>query len=177
MYINASSPWVVAVSTHITGQLKPDDRLRIRELAAQVGTSVTPVRDAILQLAKEQALVLKTPRDIRVPQLTEAQFIEIRTLRLALEGTGAEQAAAHITPKMLEQIEENIRQNRLAIDEKNLREALRLNSEFHLFLSSGVMPAPLDRLSNPIFWTAAKRCWLLLPSTNSVPWLNHVTPR
>ena len=43
----------------ITGGLKPDDRLRIRELAAQLGTSVTPVRDAILQLAKEKALVLK----------------------------------------------------------------------------------------------------------------------
>ncbi len=130
-----SSVYTMLREALITGQLKPDDRLRIRELAAQVGTSVTPVRDAILQLAKEQALVLKTPRDIRVPQLTEAQFIEIRTLRLALEGTGAEQAAAHITPKMLEQIEENIRQNRLAIDEKNLREALRLNSEFHLFLA------------------------------------------
>ncbi len=130
-----SSVYTMLREALITGQLKPDDRLRIRELAAQVGTSVTPVRDAILQLAKEQALVLRTPRDIRVPQLTEAQFIEIRTLRLALEGTGAEQAAAHITPKMLEQIEENIRQNRLAIDEKNLREALRLNSEFHLFLA------------------------------------------
>ncbi|AOR65493.1 GntR family transcriptional regulator [Pectobacterium wasabiae] len=130
-----SSVYTMLREALITGQFKPDDRLRIRELAAQVGTSVTPVRDAILQLAKEQALVLKTPRDIRVPQLTEDQFKEIRTLRLALEGTGAELAAAHITPKMLKQIDENIHQNRLAIDEKNLREALRLNSEFHLFLA------------------------------------------
>ncbi|RLM22815.1 GntR family transcriptional regulator [Brenneria alni] len=119
----------------IVGRLKPDDRLRIRELAAQVGTSVTPVRDAILQLAKEQALVLKTPRDIRVPQLTTEQFIEIRTLRLSLEGTGAEHAARLITPKDLQCIENNIQRNRQAIKEKNLSAALQLNSEFHLLLA------------------------------------------
>jgi DNA-binding GntR family transcriptional regulator len=53
----------------ITGGLKPDDRLRIRELAVQLDTSVTPVCDPILQLAKEKALVLKTPKDLRVPVL------------------------------------------------------------------------------------------------------------
>lgn len=119
----------------IMGRLKPDDRLRIRELAAQVGTSVTPVRDAILQLAKEQALVLKTPRDIRVPQLTSEEYMEIRTLRVTLEGTGALHAAALITPQSLAQLEENVAQNLLAIDANDLSAALRLNSEFHLLLA------------------------------------------
>nr|WP_113865230.1 GntR family transcriptional regulator [Brenneria salicis]NMN91762.1 DNA-binding GntR family transcriptional regulator [Brenneria salicis ATCC 15712 = DSM 30166]RBP65828.1 GntR family transcriptional regulator [Brenneria salicis ATCC 15712 = DSM 30166]RLM31863.1 GntR family transcriptional regulator [Brenneria salicis ATCC 15712 = DSM 30166] len=130
-----SSVYTMLREALIVGRLKPDDRLRIRELAAQVGTSVTPVRDAILQLAKEQALVLKTPRDIRVPQLTEEQFREIRTLRLSLEGTGAELAAQRITPQDMARMAENIQQNRLAIDKNHLREALRLNSEFHLLLA------------------------------------------
>ncbi len=51
-----SSVYATLREALITGRLKPNDRLRIRELAEQVGTSVTPVRDAILQLAKEQAL-------------------------------------------------------------------------------------------------------------------------
>ncbi|MBJ7220875.1 MULTISPECIES: GntR family transcriptional regulator [unclassified Brenneria] len=136
-----SSVYTMLREALIVGRLKPDDRLRIRELAAQVGTSVTPVRDAILQLAKEQALVLKTPRDIRVPQLTEDQFKEIRTLRLSLEGTGAELAAGLIIPQDLRRIEENIQRNRQAIEDKNLSEALRLNSEFHLLLAqSAQMP-------------------------------------
>ncbi|MGL9734354.1 MAG: GntR family transcriptional regulator [Symbiopectobacterium sp.] len=63
----------------IMGWLKPGDRLRIRELAAQLWTSVIPVRDAILKLAKTGADT-ETPLDIHVPQLTIAQFIEIRTL-------------------------------------------------------------------------------------------------
>ena len=90
----------------ITGGLKPDDRLRIRELASQLGTSVTPVRDAILQLAKEKALVLKTPKDIRVPVLDSAAYLEIRTLRLNLEGLGAETAARLATSNDLKRIED-----------------------------------------------------------------------
>ncbi|KAA9001952.1 GntR family transcriptional regulator [Affinibrenneria salicis] len=136
-----SSVYAMLREALISGRLKPDDRLRIRELAAQVGTSVTPVRDAILQLAKERALVLKTPRDIRVPSLSEAQFLEIRTLRLALEGIGAENAARYITPHNLQRIEENIARNRIAIQQENLNEALRLNSDFHLLLAqNAAMP-------------------------------------
>ncbi|PWC12790.1 GntR family transcriptional regulator [Brenneria roseae subsp. americana] len=130
-----SSVYTMLRDALIVGRLKPDDRLRIRELAAQVGTSVTPVRDAILQLSKEQALVLKTPRDIRVPQLTEEQFMEIRTLRLALEGTGAELAAKRIAPQDLERMAVNIQLNRQAIEKNNLSDALQLNSEFHLLLA------------------------------------------
>ncbi|PWC22436.1 GntR family transcriptional regulator [Brenneria roseae subsp. roseae] len=130
-----SSVYTMLRDALIVGRFKPDDRLRIRELAAQVGTSVTPVRDAILQLSKEQALVLKTPRDIRVPQLTEEQFMEIRTLRLALEGTGAELAAKRITPQDLQRIAVNIQLNRQAIEKNNLSDALQLNSEFHLLLA------------------------------------------
>lgn len=130
-----SSVYTMLREALITGRLKPDDRLRIRELAAQVGTSVTPVRDAILQLAKEQALILKTPRDIRVPQLTSAQFIEIRTLRVSLEGSGALHAAALMTPSKLAELDANITQNLQAIDDNDLSAALRLNSEFHLMLA------------------------------------------
>jgi len=119
----------------ITGGLKPDDRLRIRELASQLGTSVTPVRDAILQLAKEKALVLKTPKDIRVPVLDSAAYLEIRTLRLSLEGLGAETAARTATSADLKRIEENIEANLEAIASQDLTQALRLNSDFHFLIA------------------------------------------
>jgi DNA-binding GntR family transcriptional regulator len=119
----------------ITGRLQPDDRLRIRDLAEQLGTSVTPVRDAILQLAKEQALVLKTPRDIRVPMLTSKQYLEIRSIRLALEGLAAETAASLATPQQLEQLERCIRDNLAAIQNKDLAAALTYNHQFHYALA------------------------------------------
>lgn len=134
----------------ITGQLKPNDRLRIRELAAQVGTSVTPVRDAVLQLANEQALEMRTPKDIRVPLLNQEQYLELKTLRLELEGLGARRAAARITPAVLQLLTINIRRNIRAITEEDWVSALRLNSEFHLLVAqSAMMPVLssfIDRL-------------------------------
>ena len=60
-------------SALIEGKLKPGDRLRIRELAAELGTSVTPVRDAILRLVQDGALVMRSARDIGVAQVSLAQ--------------------------------------------------------------------------------------------------------
>lgn len=138
----------------ITGGLKPDDRLRIRELASQLGTSVTPVRDAILQLAKEKALVLKTPKDIRVPVLDSAAYLEIRTLRLNLEGLGAETAARLATSNDLKRIDANIQLNLEAINNSDLPEALRLNSEFH-FLIAEAARMPLLRSYLDSLWMRA----------------------
>ncbi|MHC8287185.1 GntR family transcriptional regulator [Pseudomonas sp. XS1P51] len=138
----------------ITGGLKPDDRLRIRELASQLGTSVTPVRDAILQLAKEKALVLKTPKDIRVPVLDSAAYLEIRTLRLNLEGLGAETAARLATSSDLARIDDNIQRNLEAINNNDLPEALRLNSEFH-FLIAEAARMPLLRSYLDSLWMRA----------------------
>jgi DNA-binding GntR family transcriptional regulator len=138
----------------ITGGLKPDDRLRIRDLAAQLGTSVTPVRDAILQLAKEKALVLKTPKDIRVPVLDNAAYLEIRTLRLNLEGLGAETAARLATAQDLQRIDTNIQLNLVAINAHNVPEALRLNSEFH-FLIAEAARMPLLRGILDSLWMRA----------------------
>jgi|SRR5476649_406774 len=125
----------------ITGRLKPNDRLRIRELAMQVGTSVTPVRDAVLQLAREHALEMRTPKDIRVPTLTQEQYLEIKTLRLELEAIGAQRAARMISPAELQLLTVNIRGTVRAIAEDDLNAILQLNSEFHLLVArSAQMP-------------------------------------
>ncbi|WP_152221353.1 GntR family transcriptional regulator [Pseudomonas sp. SCB32] len=135
----------------ITGRFKPDDRLRIRDLAQQLGTSVTPVRDAILQLAKEQALVLKTPRDIRVPLLTREQYLEIRSIRIALEGLAAETAATKASAEQLEELEANIRDNLAAIHADDMVLALKLNQAFHFALAD-IAGMPLLRAFLDSLW-------------------------
>ncbi len=146
-----SSIYALLRDALITGRFKPNDRLRIRELAEQLSTSVTPVRDAILQLAKEQALEMRSPRDIRVPQLSQSQYDEIRLLRLSLEGMGAEQAAQKISADALQQLRANIDQNHTAILANDLSVALRLNSEFHLLLADAA-GMPLLRNLIDMLW-------------------------
>ena len=52
------------------GRYHPGERVRLRDLAEELGTSVTPVREAVLQLVNDGALELRSPRDIRVRSIS-----------------------------------------------------------------------------------------------------------
>ena len=73
----------------IRGRFAPGARLTIRDLAQSLGTSVTPVRDAILRLIQDEALVQKSAREVRVPVMTLERYLELRQIRVKLEGLGA----------------------------------------------------------------------------------------
>lgn len=67
------------------GELSPGERLVERTLAARLGVSHIPVREALTRLA-EEGLVERTPRrGARVAALTEEELFEISSLRIVLE--------------------------------------------------------------------------------------------
>lgn len=137
------------------GRFRPNDRLRIRELALQLGTSVTPVRDAMLQLVQEEALVLRSPRDFRVPMLSEARYLEIRALRVELEGLGAAMAARHIDGATLAQLEQLLLANQAAIARQDLAAALQCNQAFHLGLAQASGMPTLKRFVDHLWMQIA----------------------
>lgn len=113
------------------GKLKPNDKLRIRDLAADLGTSVTPVRDAIIRLVQDGALIMKSPRDIRVVEINLEQYLEIRDIRLKLEGMAAARVAEHCTKDDIKKMERLIEENEQAILSGDMQMASRLNQQFH----------------------------------------------
>lgn len=137
------------------GRFRPNDRLRIRELAMQLGTSVTPVRDAMLQLVQEEALVLRSPRDFRVPVLSEKRYLEIRALRVELEGLGAAMAARNIDAASLAQLEQLLQDNEAAIARQDLADALQCNQAFHLGLAQASGMPTLKRFVDHLWMQIA----------------------
>ena len=117
------------------GRFQPGQRLKIRDLAAQLGTSVTPVRDAILRLVQDEALSFRSARDIRIPGLTLAEYLEIRTLRLALEGLAAAEAAKHAGPADIAGLESLLARHETAMQSVDWRAGLQANQEFHFRLA------------------------------------------
>ena len=77
----------------LSGRIEPGEKLTLRRLAAVVGTSPMPVRDAASRLVAEKALVMLPSRTLQVPWLSVSEFAEIVTIRCALEGLAAELAA------------------------------------------------------------------------------------
>ena len=136
-------------------RFRPNDRLRIRDLAMQLGTSVTPVRDAMLQLVQEEALVLRSPRDFRVPVLSEARYLEIRALRVELEGLGAAMAARNIDAAGLARLEQLLQANEAAIARQDLAGALQCNQAFHLGLAQASGMPTLKRFVDHLWMQIA----------------------
>ena len=61
----------------VSGKLRPNEKVTIRGLAERLGTSSTPVRDAVQRLLRDEALEQRSMRDVRVPVPTKAQYLEI----------------------------------------------------------------------------------------------------
>lgn len=76
-----------------SGQFVPGARLRERDVATQLSTSRTPVREALRRLEVEGLLTSAPQRGLRVAELDQQQINELYLMRELLEGTAAGLAA------------------------------------------------------------------------------------
>lgn len=115
----------------IAGHFGPGQRLVLHELAQTLGTSVTPVREACLTLVSEQALEMRLGRSVTVPELSLSRYIEIRSIRIALEGLASELAASRAQKADIAKLVRIQKEFRSANSERDSATATRLNREFH----------------------------------------------
>ncbi|MCW2721893.1 MAG: hypothetical protein QOG20_4753 [Pseudonocardiales bacterium] len=78
------------------GELAPGSRLQEVELAAQLGVSRTPVREALRTLSSEGLVEILPNRGARVARWSVEDLDEIYELRIMLEGRAAERAAGRM---------------------------------------------------------------------------------
>lgn len=131
----------------MAARLQPGDRLKIRDMAQSLGTSETPVREALLQLVRDGALEMKPGYYIRVRRLTLREYLELREIRLLLEPHAALKALPNVDDAFiaeLEQIHETLIRAEL---EKDYPTALLANYEFHFSVyRRSEMPQLIDIL-------------------------------
>src|SRR3974390_1071109 len=77
----------------MAGAFKPGSELTLRSVAEALGTSFMPVRDAMRRLVAERALEMRPSRTIAIPVLSADEFLELRRIRLLLEGEAVALAA------------------------------------------------------------------------------------
>jgi DNA-binding GntR family transcriptional regulator len=81
----------------MSGGFEPGAEMTLRTLAQGLRVSLMPVRDAIGRLVVERALKMLPNRTVIVPEITIDGFLEIRRVRILLEGEATALACQHIT--------------------------------------------------------------------------------
>ncbi|MBF6637316.1 GntR family transcriptional regulator [Rouxiella silvae] len=118
----------------IVGVLKPGARLVTKEIAEQLGTSVTPVREALLRLVSAGALDATPAQAFLVPKIPLPRYQEITLIRKNLEGLAVLEASQRVTPAAIEQLTVLNARFMAAKVAENVEEALQANREFRFAL-------------------------------------------
>ncbi len=123
----------------LTGELAPGAPLIQANLAKDLGVSMTPVREALRDLATEGLVTLLAHKGAAVTQLDLADAKEIHHIRLKLEPDTTRLAVDHVTLDVLNRAEDLYSDMSQTADHR----WVVCNRDFHKLLLS---PAPAPRL-------------------------------
>jgi DNA-binding GntR family transcriptional regulator len=116
----------------LDGRLAPDQPLREIELARQLGTSRTPIREALLLLEKEGLVAAAPHRGSTVKRYDARDLSELYGLRAVLEGYAAREAAVLITDSEVGRLEASCdRYAKLRDSARLLPQLVEENFRFH----------------------------------------------
>lgn len=147
------------------GELRPGDRLREGELAASLGISRTPLREALQRLEAEGLISAAPRRGLVVTQIEREEIAQLYAVREVLEGLAGRMAAQHASSAEIEAMRELVdRQSRTKSDAVALAQ---LNTQFrdvvhnatrNRFLTSvlDVLEIPVAVLPSPAFATSGQ---------------------
>jgi len=116
------------------GDLAPGQKVTLQGITAELGSGMTPVREAIRRLTAEGALTLHENRRISVPRLTLPQLKDLSFARLKLEPELAAQALARMQPDAIDALAEIDAAIDRAIAAGDVQGYLSGNYRFHFAL-------------------------------------------
>jgi len=115
-------------------RFSPGSRLNVEQLARDLGTSRTPIWEAIRRLGQE-GLVRNVPnRGVFLVELTPRAAIELYTVREVLEGMAARLSVEGISDRTLDKMESLLQAQERIVAEEDLVSYSRSDFEFHAFI-------------------------------------------
>jgi DNA-binding GntR family transcriptional regulator len=146
----------------ITGDLAPGTRLVEEALAARLGVSRNPVREALQHLATEGFVEIVPRRGAFVAEITPRQAEDLFDVRSALEPLAARLAARRADDGDVQALREVLDAARRATDEREFDVLAACNTEFHQLVVQlsgndylALLVAPMARRVQWVFRTSA----------------------
>lgn len=127
---------VDAVHEHLrnaifAAQLLPGGRLSVPALAAELGVSRSPVREAVLRLTKEGLAVEEPRRGAVVANTSLSDLIRIYEVREVLEGLAARLVTERQTPGTTEELRRLFHEHEQAVQRCDMDRHIALDMQFH----------------------------------------------
>jgi len=114
------------------GTFAPGEKVSLRSLAEQVGTSLTPVRGAVNRLIAEGAFEILPNRWIMLPPMTKEKFDEITRWRIQLEMDATRSACKNVTKGLINKVERiNSKIHKIVKKGRERDDLLTENYKFH----------------------------------------------
>jgi DNA-binding GntR family transcriptional regulator len=119
----------------LDGEISPRQHLIEAKIAKELGTSRTPVREALHSLELE-GLIESIPRvGYVVKPISEQEVEEICEMRMAIEGVAARWAIEKAYKKLVEELEKNISVVEEKVSKGDVRAFVDMDARFHEIIS------------------------------------------
>lgn len=118
----------------ISLDLAPGSPISENELSAELGLSRTPVREALIELAKVKIVEIQPQKKSMVSFIDYDMVEESRFMRNHLECAVAELACAMATAEDIERLSENVKLQNYYLESGSTEQLMRLDDEFHQML-------------------------------------------
>ena len=118
----------------LNGEFRAGQTISLRSAAEALGVGQMPVRHALSRLQAEGILVMQPNRSLTVPAANRASIIEIRDVRIALEGLAAEQAAQRASPREIDELAGHFDVMQRVVKTSDIRQYIAVNLKFHMTL-------------------------------------------
>jgi DNA-binding GntR family transcriptional regulator len=130
----------------MTGEFGPGEHLTVRGVAAAIGTSVMPVREAFRRLTSEGALEPLSTGATRVPVFDLLKLQDLTEIRLTVEGLAARRAATRMTAEEFSALEQCNLEVQRAVDTGSVAAEAKANEHFHFCIYRAARSAELLRI-------------------------------
>lgn len=130
----------------VTGSLSPGEVLRDAEVAAQLGLSPTPVREALVQLASEGLIEIQPNKLKRVAPLDAPTIRELYAVHRVLWQMGYAWGVPKLGPEAFDALGSALAEMAEALERADTRAALLAHTDFHSVVVAACGNRELGRL-------------------------------
>jgi DNA-binding GntR family transcriptional regulator len=135
-------------------ELPPGARLKHAEIAEALGVSMTPVREAMLELERDGLVETIPYRGSVVKEMSPKEVRDVYNVRIALEALAAQLAAGRIADEALSQLEQLVRDYEIAFEKRDMPCGLRADLAIHELViqeaDNPILQETVQKLANRI---------------------------